>query len=195
MATHDPSFVSILAIGGYERSLRNSTAHLLCGDGKAVIHHPADSNKFLSLYKCPDKTDEYMVFDASSTQFLTVSDTCEPQFSSDTPACFKISTADCKDPNFLTASTGLCKYDCQIPYTIPTASMQYSSGYFYWSEKDTKLMVDTLENIHDIMVVENFNETNYKEASHFSLKCNSTTKKWDFIGQNYKYEIFVMKNF
>ena len=173
-------------MGGYERSLRDSTAHLLCGDGIPVVPHPEIEDKFLSLSKCANTTDEYYyLFDASENQNYTTSEACELVFSQETATCFKISTAGC-EPNFMTISNKLCEFECEISYTMPNSSIDDSSGYFYWSEKDTRLMNGTFNKVQDLMIEENFYGTSYKKASYFSLECNPITQEWDFIDENLK---------
>ena len=179
---HDQSY-SVLAIGGNERSLRNSTAHLLCNEVSSIVtvEHPLDQNEVMYLFSCTD--DEYSLYASNTQEYLSFSTDCEPELSTER-SCNKMSTANC-EPDFIAFSNGQCNSPC-LPYSMRTPTVDTSSGSFYWSETDPKLLVDTYEELENLRVVQNFQQTSYKEAAMFSLECSPTTKQWVFQNSEHR---------
>ena len=138
----------------------------------------------MTLYNYNER-DQFAFKDESTGQSLRVSDNCEIELSSESRNKFYISTANCP-PNFLTLTkvknNKNCIFDCNMAYTIQTTSDPDSLGYFYWSEKDSKLLLaETYNDAEEIQATNNFIETSFKEASHVSLQCSESTKQWQFI--------------
>ena len=118
---------------------------------------------------------KFFLEDPTTKKQLVKSETeCDFSFA-ETGSCLDLNAADC-EYNSVSFEIGGCSTGC-LPYTIKETSSETHA--FYWTDTEPFLHINDDIELNETLLMENWKDTTYKEASHFNLTC-SMNHEWIF---------------